>query len=634
MQGRWMIVDNHIALATNNQLFHPSADELYAVIEDAQNTFADSIDCDDIHAAFPNLRFSKIGTGIKCVLTNINEKIHISFVCERKGKTVDVDVINGMIVDQCVCDNEWFYVTGSTQEIESVLQSAKINSSGTITVSQYIEMLLKQESFFPGTLINQVESSLLDKPINANGFIPTQINANLYEYQRRGFFWLKYMLEENKGCILGDEMGLGKTLQVITVMQDYKNNNKSPMLVVAPVSLLQNWLRECNRFAPELKIFIHHGAKRTGRYKDLEVYDVVVVSYGTAVSDTALLTMMDWSLVVLDEAQNIKNPGSERTKFVKLIPRESCIAVSGTPFENHVSDIWSIVDFVKPGLLGTQSEFDSYITDDVAGGDKIEPVLSSLMIRRLVADVAKDLPDKVVIPQPIVMSDREIVDYEEFRKAALSGEKNPSLASLQKMRMYCTHPQLCNSEEDRDPWGCSVKYQRMCEILQEIQERNEKVIMFTSYQKMFDILEIDIPKRLGMKVYKIDGRTNVPDRQPIVDEFNEFSGSALLVLNPRAAGTGLNITSANHVIHYNLEWNPSLEDQASARAYRRGQKKTVFVYRLFYTDTVEEIVNERIERKRSIAKAAVVGTDGSCENKEDIISALNISPLRSGGIYD
>ena len=634
MHGEWLIVDNHIALSANNQLLHPSADELYAAIEDAQNSFVESIECEDIHSAFPNMRFSKISTDIKCILKNDDEKIVLELICERKGHSVVVDVIDGMIVDQCVCENEWFYVTGSTKEIESVLQSAKINICGIITVSQYIEILLRQESFFPGTLVNLVESSLLDKPIRADGEIPVQIEANLYEYQRRGFFWLKYMLEQNNGCILGDEMGLGKTLQVITVMQDYKNNNKSPMLVVAPVSLLQNWFRECNRFAPELKVLIHHGAKRTGRYKDLEAYDVVVVSYNTAVSDTALLSMVAWNLVVLDEAQNIKNPGSERTKYVKLLPRNSCIAVSGTPFENHVSDIWSIVDFIKPGLLGTLSEYESYITDDIAGGDKIEPVLSPLMIRRLVADVAQDLPDKVVIPQPIVMSEQEIISYEHFREEALAGSEKPSLGVLQKMRMFCTHPQLCDVEEGNDPWSCSMKYQRMCEIFEEIIERGEKVIMFTSFQKMFDIIEKDIPKRLGMKVFKIDGRTNVPDRQPIVDTFNGFNGSALLVLNPRAAGTGLNITSANHVIHYNLEWNPSLEDQASARAYRRGQEKTVFVYRLFYSDTVEEIVNDRIERKRSIAKAAIVGTDGSIENKEDIISALNISPLKAGGIYD
>ena len=161
---------------------------------------------------------------------------------------------------------------------------------------------------------------------------------------------------------------------------------------------------------------IHHGAKRTGRYKELELYDVVVISYNTAVGDTALLSMIPWKLVVLDEAQNIKNPDSERTRYVKKIPRNKCIAVSGTPFENHVMDIWSLVDFIMPGLLGTQREYSEYISDDLYGADKIEPILSPMMIRRMVLDVASDLPEKVVIPQPIEMSDEESCRYEEYRK--------------------------------------------------------------------------------------------------------------------------------------------------------------------------------------------------------------------------
>jgi SNF2 family DNA or RNA helicase len=168
----------------------------------------------------------------------------------------------------------------------------------------------------------------------------------------------------------------------------------------------------------------------------------------------------------------------------------------------------------------------------------------------------------------------------------------------------------------------------MCEIIEEVVDRGEKVLLFTSYQKMFDILQRDIPQRFNIPVDTINGSTVVEDRQPIVDKFNNYDGSCLLVLNPRAAGTGLNITSANHVIHYNLEWNPALEDQASARAYRRGQKKTVFIYRLFYAGTVEQIVNQRIERKREIAETAIVGTDGTTENKEDIIMALDISPIK------
>lgn len=627
MKYRWIVYSNHIALASEREVMHPNADELYLVLFDPKKSFISEIECDSIRDTFPKIKFSTIGSDIRCELRNEKEQIFVDLYCERKGYRVSVDVIQGHVIDQCVLKNEWFYVTGCTQEIEELFAIANIQQCGNITVAQYVELLRNKEKLIASSFINHVETSLLDKPINKSGALPQGISATLYDYQKIGFFWMKYMLAETNGCILGDEMGLGKTLQVITIMQDYHNTGKTPMLVVAPVSLLQNWERECNKFAPELKILIHHGYKRTGRYKDFDGYDVIVISYSTAVSDMALLTKVSWKLVVLDEAQNIKNPNSNRTKYVKLIPRDSCIAVSGTPFENHVSDIWSLVDFIKPGLFGTKADYDSYITDDIAGADKVEPLLSPLMLRRRVSDVAMDLPEKVIIPQEICMSDTECLKYEEYRQLAIKDSNSVGLGVLQKLRMYCTHPLICDEEIGSDPYSCSIKYQRMCEIIEEVVSRDEKIILFTSFQKMFDILKNDIPKRFDIPVNGINGNTPVNNRQTIVDKYNEYKGSFLLVLNPRAAGTGLNITSANHVIHYNLEWNPALEDQASARAYRKGQKRNVFVYRLFYKNTVEQIVNERIERKREIAETAIVGTDGASENRRDIIKALNISPI-------
>lgn len=630
MNGKWTVSDNHIALIYDNQLLHPNAEEIYMVIDNEGESFVADIPCKRIKDAFKNVHFSRIGTPIKCQLDNKDDGIVMSLYTIRKGKKVYVDMLEGEIIDQCINDDEWFYVSGSIQELSEIFKSANVEKCGVITSSQYVEIIRKQEMLVSGTLINNVKISLLNKPIDVKGDLPRKLNAKLYNYQKTGYFWMKYMLEENRGCILGDEMGLGKTLQVIVLMQQFKQDGKLPMLVVAPVSLLQNWKRECEKFAPDLKCCIHHGIYRTGRYRELEKYDIVIISYSIAVNDSSILSMVNWKLMVLDEAQNIKNPSSERTKFVKRIPRECSIAVTGTPFENHVSDIWSLADFVIPGLFGTQAEYNNVITDDIEGADKIEPMLSPIMIRRMVKDVATDLPDKVVIPQPLMMSETESLKYEEFRKEAQgnteSGKLN--LGVLQKLRMFCTHPSLCEDNHNSDYMGSSVKYQRFCEILDEISSLGEKIIMFTSYQKMFDIVEQDITARYDIPVWKINGSTPVEERQPIVDVFNEFEGSALLVLNPRAAGTGLNITSANHVIHYNLEWNPALEDQASARAYRRGQKNTVFIYRLYYEDTVEQIVNERIERKREMASLAVVGTDGKIENREDIIAALSISPMR------
>lgn len=631
MKGVWMINKNHIVLQYGEEILHPNAEEIYKVLADEQDSFVAGINCIPVTQAFPEVYFSKIGTDIKCILKNDDSQgIILQLYCNRNDQEIGVDIIDGQIIDQCISQNEWFYVTGSTTELEEIFEKAEIKENGYITASQYTEIIRNDNRFIKGTLVNRVEISTLDKSVNINEELPHGLNAKLYTYQRTGYFWMKYMMSENSGCILGDEMGLGKTLQVITLMLDYIQKQEIPMLVIAPVSLLQNWKRECEKFAPGIRTLIHHGAKRTGRYKELEQYDLVIISYNTAVSDISILSMITWRLVVLDEAQNIKNPESNRTKFIKRIPRKSCIAVTGTPFENHVTDIWSLVDFVKPGLLGTQPEYTAYISDDVEGADRVQPLLSPFMIRRMVKNVAQDLPEKIVIPQPLEMSETEAAKYEEYREDAqseiASGKIN--IGILQKLRMFCTHPLICGDYVNEDPVWISIKYQRMCEIIEEICNLKEKVILFTSYQKMFDILLKDIPERFSIPVLKINGATPVENRQEIVDTFNNIENSALLVLNPRAAGTGLNITSASHVIHYNLEWNPALEDQASARAYRRGQHKTVFIYRLYYIDTVEQIVNQRIEQKREMADVAVVGTDGNILNRESIIAALSVSPIK------
>lgn len=624
----WIVEKHHIALKNPSEILHPDAEEVFGFLRGEK---IEGIECKQPSSDLPGIKFSTLGKDIVCKLTN-NEAGEIILSLETVGKNSElVDVLNGHIIDQCVSGDKWFYITGCTEELQRIFSELNISDVGRISVHQYVELIKNASKIGDDVIDNCVNISALDKTIDTSASIPTGLQAKLYKYQETGYRWMRYMLGENQGCILGDEMGLGKTLQVIAVMQDLHEKKKIPMLVVAPVSLLQNWKRECEKFAPKLKVIIHHGHSRTGRYKELLEYDVVVTAYSTVVSDASLFSMINWELVVLDEAQNIKNAYSDRTKYAKKIPREKAIAVTGTPFENHLSDIWSIIDFISPGILGTVSEYNSEYTDDADGATKIEPILSAMMIRRLVEDVATDLPEKIIVPQPLTMSEPEAQLYEDYRNEISSSSTNGNaigLAALQKLRMFCTHPRICDQYITNSPYTDSIKYQRMCEIIEEVIDRKEKVILFTSYQKMFEIIEEDITDRFGIPVLKINGSTPVEERQTIIDLFNNYVGSSMLVLNPRAAGVGLNITAANHVIHYNLEWNPALEDQASARSYRRGQEKTVFIYRLFYENTVEEVVNNRLERKRDIAQGAVIGTDGERENTEDIIAALNMSPQR------
>lgn len=624
----WITYQNHLAITDDKYVLHPDASEIYALIKGYTDCIG-NLECQDIYESFPDIHFSKIGSPLQCELytDSDNRSISLMLYVERNSHKIPVDVLDGQIIDQIIYNNEWFYINGNIEEIKDILTEANITQPGIITMAQYMSVLRHIWNDDSPVIKNFVDSSVLNQDVS-DIIIPNGLQANLYQYQKTGYGWLRYMLSENAGCILGDEMGLGKTLQIITLFQEYKNIGKVPVLVIAPVSLLQNWKRECEKFAPNLKVLIHHGSERTGRYKIFSEYDIVVTSYSVAVSDISVLNMIRWNIVVLDEAQNIKKPNSNRTIFTKQISREKSIAVTGTPFENHITDIWSVMDFIMPGILGDIKEFNKTITDDLIGAEKIEPILSPLMIRRLVKDVADDLPEKIIIPVPLAMSEREAIIYEQYRQE-LNPDGDPeklNLVMIQKLRQFCTHPGICDDILCSNPYDNSVKYQRFCEILEEIIASHEKVIVFTSYTKMFEIMENDATERLGIPVMKINGSTPVDDRQNIVDKFNGINGTALLILNPKAAGTGLNITAANHVIHYNLEWNPALEDQSSARAYRRGQQKNVFIYRLFYENTVEQIVNERIDRKRDMAENAVIGTDGESTNREDILRAVLLSP--------
>lgn len=625
MKPTWIISDHHIALETEKEILHPDAKEIYALIS-AQN---DMQETDNPVEVFSQFHFSKIGSLLKCeVNTTDTDEIQLLLYADRKGKRYPVDMIQGHIIDQCISEKEWFYLNGYVDEIQTVLSEAGIEQCGKITLGQYISIVRQECLGDQKVIINRVSPDMVSKKLTERNAVPAGIKADLYDYQKTGYSWISNMIDATHGCILGDEMGLGKTLQIITVFESLKQKGKRHFLVVAPVSLLENWKQECNRFAPDLRIHIHHGSNRTGRFSELLKYDVVVISYNTAVSDFSMLKMITWACVVLDEAQNIKNPYSKRAKSVKALNRKAGIAVTGTPFENHITDIWSLADFAVPSLLGKLADFKKNVSDDVLGAQKIEPLLTPVMIRRSVKDVADDLPEKIVISQPIEMSAEEKAEYEQLKTDARNMVENGSpitIALLQKMRMFCTHRELCCDEAEQDPFATSIKYQRFCELVEEIIGNDEKMIVFTSYKKMFEIFRNDIPKRFQIEVESINGETPVSDRQGIVDWFNTYPEPAMLVLNPRAAGTGLNITGANHVIHFNLEWNPAQEDQSSARAYRRGQKKNVFIYRLFYIDSVEQIVNERIERKREIASNAVVGTDG-VSDRADILRALELSP--------
>lgn len=631
MIGKWHIAEKHslVLKDSDNNTIIPTAEEVFL------SQFKNKCQIRSLNVVKPShdiesITFSKYPVDLKVVLKPItdNENIFIdaNIVVNNKGQLTNVVGLLNSNIDHIIIKNTWYpFAKGTINEVKQILIEAGIEKLGRISLQQYLS-LKKLES---PILIDKLQEVPIDKGqyiSNRSIEIPSFV-GNLYPYQNQGFRWLKMIVNENAGCILADEMGLGKTAQIIAVLASEASQAKNPSLVVAPVSLLENWRREVQKFAPSINVKVHQGNDRTGFYTEFKKYDLVVTSYETILRDLSLFQMLKWNIVVADEAQAVKNPLAKRTKAIKQIDRTSTIAVTGTPVENRLMDLWSLTDFVFPGYLGDLKQFQEVFPDEIDGAERLEPLVSPILLRRRVKEVAGDLPKRIDIPQVLKLSQEEANMYDSLRMQIIEEYgKQASLVSLIKLRMYCTHPFLQIQSQNGDP-STFGKYMRLVEILEEIISNKEKVIIFTSYTAMSDILVRDLYNRFGVHCDFIDGRVEVPERQPKIDRFSEIKDSAILVLNPRAAGAGLNITAANHVIHYNLEWNPAIEDQASARAHRRGQTRPVTIYRLFYADTVEDAINDRLERKRNLSEAAVIGTDGRKSDNTDILDALLKSPL-------
>lgn len=546
-----------------------------------------------------------------------------------RGVEVSLDLTD-MERGHKVAEGVWYAIepAASAEILELMGETGvALGAAGSLKAFLAIRKAAGAASSIEDRTAGRVISSLAFAPSGDD--VPVGVQATLYPYQISGWRWLKFLLAEGVGGVLADEMGLGKTLQIISALSDSGGSPLKPALIIAPGSLLENWRREISKFAPHLSVLKHHGALRTGRPSELKNYDVVVTSYDNAVRDNSLLNMIVWKVIVLDEAQFIRNPDAQRTRAVKRLQREAGLAVTGTPVENRLLDLWSIVDFVLPGYLGDAKAFQTEFSEDVDGAARLEPLVSPLILRRRISEVAQDLPGRIDIPQVVELDEGEAAAYEAERQRIYAEYgAAATLVALTSLRRFCAHPGLMSSSASKaDPMSFS-KFRRMEEIVEEIFARGEKVIIFTSFTAMADMIARHIETRFGAFAGIIDGRLPVDDRQPLIDRFSAIYGGAALVLNPKAGGAGLNITAANHVIHYNPEWNPALEDQASARAHRRGQELPVTIHRLLVADTVEDVVDERLTRKRAISGTAVVGLEGRDDDYGDIVAALMRSPSK------
>lgn len=637
-KGKWIIDESVVRLADDNGkiILTPTSDEIYTA-EFGYKTEIRGYSVTLPSKNIENLKFSKYPLDLEIwVIENEKEENIKAYSCYVAARKTDKEILVSRplsrTADHCVVGAEWYpFVRGALDEIRKIFNECGITGTGNISLRQYF-FLLKENSDTITIRINPRTKLIFPPSESVSSAIDENIpgfRGSLYPYQVTGYKWLRMIDKEDLGCILADEMGLGKTIQIICLILANTSENRKPALIIAPATLLENWYRELNRFAPGLSVTIHRGPERTGFYTDLSQYDITVTSYDTMIRDIAIFRMIRWDIVVLDEAQAIKTPEAMRTMASKSLVRRLSIAVTGTPVENSLTDLWSIFDFILPGFLGDKEEFERKYDDSKRSASELEPLVSPIILRRKVSEVAQDLPERIEIPQVLQFPPELKTEYETIRRNIIL-EYGPAagLVSLIKLRMFCTHPFLINPGKG-NPAVMSPKYQRLIEILGEIVENEEKVLIFSSFTGMITLLMEDIPNHFpGIYTNQIDGRIPVEMRQGIVDEFNNYPGAGVLVLNPKAAGTGLNLTGANHVIHFNPEWNPAVEDQASARAYRRGQKRPVTIHRLIYLDTVEEIINERLERKRDIFQEVVVGTTGKADEYQDIARALEITPFK------
>lgn len=468
---------------------------------------------------------------------------------------------------------------------------------------------------------------------------PKGLKATLRPYQERGFSWMYRNAKIGFGSVIADDMGLGKTIQVIATILKFKEEGflaNKKMLVIVPTGLLTNWQAEFEKFAPELNVCLFHGTNR----KMKEEFDILLTSYGIARTEAKRFKKMDWFSIVIDEAQNIKNQDTLQSKAIKSLKADNFIAMSGTPVENRLSELWSIMDYGNRGVLGSIKEFqETYAMPIEAYNDKsvaatLKKITAPFMMRRLKTDksIISDLPDKVemdcygtLVPEQASLYQKtleealkEIEAIEPTDKKELFVRQGLVLQMILALKQICNHPAQYLKNNDLDA-SKSGKLNLLFDKLDSILDSGEKVLIFTQFKEMGNLLQQFISERYKINPLFYHGGCSVKQRKEMVDNFQNNPADKVFILSLKAAGTGLNLTAASHVIHYDLWWNPAVEAQATDRAYRIGQKKDVMVHRFITKNTFEEQINALIQAKKALADMTVATGEnwiGNLSNKE------------------
>ncbi|MGH2448728.1 MAG: DEAD/DEAH box helicase [Chloroflexota bacterium] len=480
-----------------------------------------------------------------------------------------------------------------------------------------------------------IESVETEGWINAlfekDGHIPTlpqpeKFVGQLRPYQSRGVSWMQFLVERGLGPCLADDMGLGKTIELTSMLLNMKEGNalNGPVLLVSPMSVVGNWERELRRFAPSLKVLIHHGAGRLSGEAfeaDARRHDLVITTYALAARDRALFESMEWQGVVLDEAQNIKNATTKQAQAVRALKTGFRVALTGTPVENRLSELWSIMEFLNPGYLGTAEKFRKNFAlpiergNEAASKNQLRTLVQPFILRRVKTDptVISDLPEKLemkvycsLMPEQASLYEAAVRQVlEEIESAHGIQRKGLVLASLTRLKQICNHPAhyLGDHSALADRSG---KLARLEEMLGEVVAAGDHALVFTQYVEWGRELQTYLRERLGKDVIFLHGGTPRHVRDRLVQRFqNDRRGPPIFLLSLKAGGTGLNLTRANHVFHYDRWWNPAVEQQATDRAFRIGQTQNVQVHKLISSGTLEERIDDMIESKKQLADQIV-----------------------------
>ena len=455
--------------------------------------------------------------------------------------------------------------------------------------------------------------------------LPNALDAQLRPYQQRGYDWLVKNTALGMGSLLADDMGLGKTLQVITFLLKLKQEGrfkKQKGLIVLPTTLITNWQKEVARFAPDLQVKIYHGPNRklTDSKTGDDAYDLLLTTYGVVRSDLETLKKITWAVVVIDEAQNIKNADTEQTKAVKALKAPIRLALSGTPVENRLSEFWSIMDFVNKGYLGGLTKFNEEFGKPIQQErdqqklDQFRRITSPFLLRRVKTDrsIISDLPDKIENNQFCALTTEQAALYQSVVQESLRAIEDKEgiarrglvLKLMTALKQIGNHPHQYLKRGSEAP-ALSGKATLLLNLLETIYANHEKVLIFTQYREMGALLQQFIQQAFGQEPLFLHGGTSRADRDEMVEQFQKNRSDHTFILSLKAGGTGLNLTQANHVIHYDLWWNPAVEAQATDRAFRIGQTKNVLVYRLMNQGTLEEKIDAMIRSKKELADLSV-----------------------------